>query len=142
MGDAEKFWTKKVIQKYSGMRRRVVELLPENKDCSIVDLGCGAGNMAAMLYDNGYKNYLGIDINKDMLKVAKARVSHCTFVLKDLTDKTTWGLYKDKDVFISTEALEHIIEDRRVVKSIPSGKLIIISVPNFKHSEHVRFFYK
>lgn len=142
MKGPEKLWTDKVIQKYKGMRKRVVELLPKNKNCSIIDLGCGAGNMADLLYTNGYKNYTGIDFNENMLKVAKERVPHCAekFILKDLTDEATWKLYKDKDVFISTEALEHIMEDRCVLKSIPSGKLVIISVPNFNHRNHVRFF--
>ena len=76
------------------------------------------------------------------LKVAKKHVPQCAekFILKDLTNKVTWKLYKDKDVFISTEVLEHITEDKLVLKSIPSGKLVIISVPNFGHHNHVRFF--
>lgn len=140
--NAEKLWTEKIINKYKGMRQRVVDFLPEDKTCSIIDFGCGAGNMAKILYDNGYKNYIGIDVNENMLKVAKERVSCCAekFILKDLTDEATWKLYKDKDVFISTEVLEHIPEDMLVVKSIPSGKLVIISVPNFPHRNHIRHF--
>jgi len=139
---AEKLWTKKVIEKYKGMRQRVVDFLPEDKTCSIIDLGCGAGNMAEILYDNGYKNYIGIDISESMLKTAKKYVPHCAekFILKDLIDETTWELYKDKNVFISTEVLEHIRKDVLVLRSIPSGKLVIISVPNFSHPNHVRFF--
>ena len=142
MRPAERFWREKTIQKYKGMRQRVVDLLPEDKTCSIIDLGCGAGNMADLLYNNGYKNYIGIDINESMLKVARKHVPHCAekFILKDMTDKDTWKLYKDKDVFISTEVLEHIAEDKRVLDGIPSGKLVIISVPNFTHPNHVRFF--
>jgi len=139
---AEKLWNEKTIKKYEGMRQRVVDFLPEDRACSIIDLGCGAGNMADILYDKGYKNYIGIDFNESNLKVAKERVPRCAekFILKDLTDKDTWKIYKDKDVFISTEVLEHILDDILVLKSIPSGKLVIISVPNFSHINHVRCF--
>jgi len=142
MEGSEKLWTGRVINKYKGMRQRVVDFLPEDKTLSIIDMGCGAGNMAARLYDEGYKNYIGIDYNEDNLKVAKKRVPQCAdkFILKDLTDEATWKLYKDKDIFISTEVLEHITNDKLVLKSIPSGKLVIISVPNFGHHNHVRFF--
>lgn len=46
-------------------------LLPESKDETIVDIGCGTGRFAKLLYDKGYRKYLGIDFSKGMLEEAK-----------------------------------------------------------------------
>jgi len=43
------------------------------KDIKILDAGCGTGRLAILLKKHGYKNIVGIDISKEMLKIANDR---------------------------------------------------------------------
>ncbi|WP_027339241.1 class I SAM-dependent methyltransferase [Halonatronum saccharophilum] len=42
-----------------------------DKDKSILDIGCGAGRTTFGLYQKGYKDIVGLDLNKDMIRAAK-----------------------------------------------------------------------
>ncbi|MDI5789533.1 class I SAM-dependent methyltransferase [Bacillus licheniformis] len=53
------------------MYEEAARLLPESKDETIVDIGCGTGRFAKLLYDKGYRKYLGIDFPKECLKKPK-----------------------------------------------------------------------
>jgi len=46
----------------------------------------------------------------------------------------------DYDIAICLEVLEHIYDDKSVIRNIKQGTKIIFSVPNFSGSGHVRWF--
>jgi ubiquinone/menaquinone biosynthesis C-methylase UbiE len=46
-------------------------LLPEVKGLTVLDLGCGAGELCRRLSDLGAKNVIGVDISKNMLELAQ-----------------------------------------------------------------------
>jgi hypothetical protein len=48
--------------------------------------------------------------------------------------------FGEPDALICTEVLEHIEEDLSLLSSYPSGKFLILSVPNFDSFAHVRYF--
>ena len=45
--------------------------LPQNKDASIVDLGCGTGTFLKVLEKLGFKNIDGVDLSEAQLEIAK-----------------------------------------------------------------------
>jgi hypothetical protein len=43
-------------------------------------------------------------------------------------------------VYICSEVLEHLADDRAVISAVPTGHRLILSVPNFHDHAHVRVF--
>src|SRR5205809_623122 len=67
---------------------------PVGENDSVLDLGCGLADLYGHLTQNGWKGkYIGIDINKDLLKIA-------------------WQRHKDIDV-----REQNILEDDRELES-------------------------
>ena len=106
---------------------------------SVLDIGCGAGQLAVLLRDKGLKNYHGIDFSPKLIELAKQLDLEFKFTLADIfqTDLLETLQY---DAIISTEFLEHIERDIDVIKRIKSGARCYVTVPNFPYSSHVRYF--
>ena len=47
--------------------------LPESKDTSILDVGCGSGDFLVFLQSKGYRNTQGIDISPEQVREAYDR---------------------------------------------------------------------
>ncbi|MBA7678490.1 Trans-aconitate 2-methyltransferase [subsurface metagenome] len=108
---------------------------------TIVDLGCGPGLMAKLLFDSGRHAYLGIDFSAVLLARARQIVRNANFILADLRSLSTHEIYKKYRVFVLLEVLEHLTDDHLLLASIPSGSQVIFSVPNFDSKAHVRHFF-
>jgi 18S rRNA (guanine1575-N7)-methyltransferase len=67
------------------MSERAMELLalPEDRQCMILDLGCGSGLSGETLTENGHV-WVGIDISTAMLEVARDREIEGDVILGDL----------------------------------------------------------
>ena len=66
----------------------ILKLLPENlKDYSLIDAGCGFGDMYLYLQKNKKmpKNYLGIDCHDDMVSIASNNTG-CEIINLDITN--------------------------------------------------------
>ena len=60
-----------------------IRLLP--KDSKVLDIGCGSGRVSKFLFDHELK-VVGIDISRNMLKLAKQKVPDAVFQRKDMRD--------------------------------------------------------
>jgi SAM-dependent methyltransferase len=60
-------------------------LLQQNNVKSVLELGCGAGNNAERMLQNGY-DYIGLDLSADMLALARKRLPLGVFVQADMSD--------------------------------------------------------
>jgi len=105
---------------------------------SILDLGCGAGQLAYYLMKSGVKNYVGIDFSKERIDFAKNKCEDFEFLNCDFFSIQFDDI--DYDTVICLETLEHINDDVKLLKKIKSGSLFIGSVPNFPFTSHVRHF--
>jgi 2-polyprenyl-3-methyl-5-hydroxy-6-metoxy-1,4-benzoquinol methylase len=114
-------------------------LLPQG-DVSIIDLGCGTGRFAKLLQLNGYSRYLGIDFSTRRIEEARSYVPSFRFAVANVFSPSLRALCLDYDVFILLEVLEHLEDDRALIRSIPAGRLVILSVPNYDSAGHVRRF--
>ncbi|PAF52442.1 class I SAM-dependent methyltransferase [Helicobacter sp. 13S00477-4] len=109
-------------------------------NANILDIGCGSGDFAQMLYEKKFHQYKGIDFSIQALNIAKEKTplwkNH--FKLQDISKISKISkIYTHICIF---EVLEHIDEDFSILEKIPSKTNIIASVPNFYSQGHVRIF--
>ena len=101
----------------------------------ILDIGCGSGQFGHLLFDNEYKNYLGIDFSQEAINIAK------TFSPQKYQKNNYQEInFNEFDIIISLEVLEHLDNDLELIEKIPKDKIFIFSVPNFKCKSHVRTY--
>jgi trans-aconitate methyltransferase len=108
-----------------------------SKESKLLDLGCGPGPVANMLYDCGFKDYIGIDFSNVAISMAKAKVPSFTFIEADL-NSVDFTKYADYN-FISTEVFEHLDNDIDLIKKLPKN-YIVFSVPNYLCVDHHRVY--
>ena len=107
---------------------------------NILDIGCGPGQFSRFLQSQTSNlNYLGIDTSPVAISHAQQSSNNCEFICTTL-DNLDQQILNDIDLFLCLEVLEHIEEDLKLIKAIPSGKSLIFSVPNFDSFGHMRFF--
>jgi 2-polyprenyl-3-methyl-5-hydroxy-6-metoxy-1,4-benzoquinol methylase len=108
-----------------------LDLIPNDKESSILDFGCGSGNFLSTLHQEGYKNLEGVDVSID-----QESKSHPNY-------KITSNIKPKKyDIILMMDVLEHIKDDvsclRLMKKHLKPNGILILSVPayNFLWSEH------
>lgn len=113
-------------------------MLKEIKDPQIVELGCGTGQFAHLLWDNGFCCYLGIDFSETAIGIAHG-MSPQVFEVGDITKFKVEA--SNFNTVIILEVLEHLEKDRELLMGLPEGINIIFSVPNLEDPSHVRRFW-
>jgi len=133
-----------IFKAYLPLYEAALAYLPVREKCStVVDLGCGVGCFAKVLFDRGCTKYVGVDFSPAMIEKAKICVPKANFVLTDLRSDEVREIYRGHKIFVCLETLEHVIKDVEVLEKIPSRSLVILSVPQqFDTSMgfHVRYF--
>lgn len=124
---------------YKRIWSRVISYI--NIEDRVLELGCGTGQMMEMLLDRGVKEYVGYDFSQVAIDLAFSRIQgrNARLCYQDLyeIDKLS-----DADVYVAVEVFEHLKDDadQRLLKLIPKGKKIIITVPSYLGGSHVRKF--
>jgi 2-polyprenyl-3-methyl-5-hydroxy-6-metoxy-1,4-benzoquinol methylase len=112
------------------------EILPFVKSVKsgsrVLDVGCGNGRLLTELSSKKI-DYLGIDISKGLIELAKQRFPSRRFLIRDITEEESWARIGKFDTVFCLAALHHIPDRERqylVLKQIfehtkPGGKLVI-----------------
>jgi len=124
--------------RYFNVWKQVVDFLREIRDPSVLDVGCGTGQLGHYLSDEGFKNYVGFDFSMEAIKVAHD-LSQQQFFVGDAYDSALYKKFPHNVVIIS-EVLEHLDYDLEVLKNVSPGTNIIFTVPRFNCKGHVRWF--
>jgi len=107
---------------------------------SILEIGCGTGQLAWAIYDSDLQNeYLGFDFSEVAVQYARRHCPELNFVVENALETDVYETV-DYSIVISTEFLEHVDQDIDVIKSIRAGTNFIGSVPSFPWCSHVRHF--
>jgi len=106
---------------------------------SIVEIGCGTGQLAELLRDRGISRYIGFDFSGEAIRLARRRLSEVQFEVGDAL-QTPLLLNETFSTVLCTEVLEHINEDLAVLARIPPGVRVLATVPNYFARTHVRWF--
>lgn len=106
---------------------------------SILEIGCGSGQLACLLQDKVACKYVGFDFSRTRVEFARKAYPSLSFMQQDAfqTDLFTTC---DYDAVVCTEFLEHVEEDTVALNRIRKGSRFYGTVPNFPFVSHVRHF--
>lgn len=118
----------------------VRDSLRKHKAQRVLEVGCGTGTMAHMLFDTTQLTYCGFDFSPIAVEKAIKRTGHTNvFFVGDATSSATYANL-NYDSVICTEVLEHIEDDLLTMSHWAPGTLCVCSVPNYDADTHVRHF--
>jgi trans-aconitate 2-methyltransferase len=118
--------------------------LGTNAPRRVVDLGCGPGNLTALLADKWPDAIIdGIDSSAEM--IARARGLGDDRLHFELGDIASWTPGGDVDVVVSNAALQWVPEHERLLRAwtnaLPSGAWLAWQVPgNFESPSHALMY--
>lgn len=115
----------------NNLRKELVNKeLPKNKEIRILDLGCKEGEITSYIYNKGYLQIKGVDINKESIKKAKEKYRKINFEVKDALRID----YRKYDFILALGIFEYIPKIKKLLHKIEEemlpGAEILFSVPN------------
>ena len=127
--------------------RVIVDYIKKHNVGRVIDLGCGPGHLAQLLYSEVMGlSYSGWDFSKEAINKARERCPYEGYDfmtgdlrLLDFSSEMNSGF---KSVFVCSEVLEHIEDDLGLLKRLPNNSTVLLTVPNFDDPGHVRKFAK
>lgn len=141
-GGADQSYHKHYTQSfyYPAWKNALSYMLLLNRNIKILEIGCGAGQFANLLFDNGFVNYMGFDYAEEGVKLSRQNnpEHQDDFFVADAF--TTPEVASRQGLIICFEVLEHIDNDIELLNRIQKGTKMLLSVPNFDDPYHVRFF--
>jgi len=127
---------------YFSVWKGIFEFINDDVE-TVVDMGCGPGQFMDFCMTFDIFEYHGYDISGVAISMAeeirrKKHLNKRVFLHK--CNLLQMAEIADGDVYILSEILEHITNDHDILKLIPSGKQVIIALPNYMGGSHVRKF--
>jgi len=102
-----------------------------------LDIGCGPGGFLQTAVEAGL-NIDGLDFSPEAVKQSRARTQgKCQIWLSTFEDFSQWDNYQ---YFTILETLEHVVNDLNLIRTLPTGVLIVGSVPSTNDPSHIRRF--
>ncbi len=113
----------------------------------ILEIGCGTGDLARLLIENGFRHYFGFDFSPEGVKQTLSKLEPLVgkdAVARYAAQKDAYSLASinssyDYTAVVALEVFEHL-DDLRVVEQIRLGTRVLFSVPNFDDLSHVRTY--
>jgi 2-polyprenyl-3-methyl-5-hydroxy-6-metoxy-1,4-benzoquinol methylase len=118
---------------------RAIDRLEANTAQRVIDVGCGPGQFAELLLSRLSVGYLGLDFSSVAVSMARTRCPTGRFECLDIS-KDDLSRFSPFDAVVSIEFLEHVEDDRSILKSLPPRTFVVASVPNYDSFGHVRYF--
>lgn len=126
---------------YYPIWEKAVKIIKEiEKNPVVIEIGCGTGQFAKFLFDEGIRNYIGIDFSEEAIKLA--RINNKGFEDKFVRENAYESdiYWSDYNICVMFEFLEHVKDDISIIKKIRQNTTVLFSVPNFYSISHIRWF--
>lgn len=109
-------WEEGATHAHSYLYNDLKAMIGSDKNITILDIGCGNGEMANRLISEGYDVY-GTDGSESGINVAKKK-NQDRFFVQDINSKLLPIELQDKkfDKIISTEVIEHLYNPRGYIE--------------------------
>lgn len=110
---------------------------------SILDVGCGSGEILARLAAEGRYSLMGTDVSPHAVRLAAARAPAARIEVLDVERQT---LSERFDLVMSVQVVEHLADDRAAIANMAAMSMDYVYVstmagtmrPSEKHIGHVR----
>ena len=116
--------------------KKFISLIKENS--LILDLGCGPGRDSKIFSNKGYK-VIGVDLSKEMIKVAKQRVKTANFKVMDLRNMSFKDNYFDaiwaNAIFMHISKKEISQAIKETLRILKKDGILYISIKEGKGEE-------
>lgn len=128
------------------LKRLVKQFFPEDRNCSIVDLGCGSGALLYFLQQAGYVNTLGVETSPDQVDFAR-QLGVTSVISGDLLSFLRDSAAELYDVVVAFDVIEHFSKDEvleildHACRVLRSGGRLILHVPNAEGIFGSRIFW-
>jgi SAM-dependent methyltransferase len=117
--------------------------LPD-RDCRVLEAGCGIGRVVKYLHDMGYRSVQGIELSADAVRWVNANHPELPIVAGDILTMP----YEPEsfDVVLSFGVVEHFIEGldaplHSLWSALRGGGIAVITVPSFNILRRVRHMW-
>lgn len=118
------------------------KILPPLKGKTILDLGCGSGDMDAYFIEKGAKRVVATDISKNMIEQAKEKYNNKKITYLMLKMEKISSINEKFDIVYSSLAFHYVKDFNKLIKNIynilnPNGILVfsqespLVSAPIF-----------
>ena len=118
----------------------IADRISHAQTLSVLDIGCGPGQFASLLRDQGLIQYLGIDFSPARIEQARKVCPEFDFVEANVFETNLLRTHK-YDAAVCLEFLEHVERDLKVIRALRVGTRFYASVPDFGGPAHVRYFH-
>ena len=90
-------------------------ILSENNCHDILEIGCGTGMLARRFINRGYE-YLGLDLNTEMLNIARDEVMNGKFIQGDMRDLPFQEQFDS--VLITGRSIAYVLENQEITDTL------------------------
>lgn len=126
-------------------RHNYKKFLPENKQARILEIGCGMGNFLLFLGQEGYENFLGVDIAPEAIRYCLDKgISKVKFI-KDLMEFLSTA--PQFDLIVLNDVIEHLSKDEivnifsKIGEKLTVGGQVIVKTGNMSSMAGLRIRY-
>jgi homoserine O-acetyltransferase len=117
----------------------IIHFIPKGN--SVLDLGCGTGELLAYLKKRGHKQLMGVEI--DEMAILSCMKKGLNVIHADLNNQLSQFGNKQFDIIVLSQTLQLIVDIEELLYDIVRvGKRGIISIPNFAYYKLREMLYK
>jgi len=126
-------------------RHNYKKFLPENKQARILEIGCGMGNLLLFLGQEGYANFLGVDIAPEAIRYCLDKGISKVKYIKDLLEFLATA--PQFDLIVLNDVIEHLPKDEvinifsKIGEKLTVGGQVIVKTGNMSSMVGLRIRY-